>query len=289
MKKVLSVAMGAVCVASFAVGATKSEDPATPPKEILALLHDHTPLAPTQMFDNLYCIGTKSVVAWALKTSKGIVLIDSMWDDEDAKLIEKGLELYGLDAKDIKLIIITHGHGDHYGGANYLAKKYGAKVLMSKKDAEFMLSYNVGPNAPQYPKPKVDKYVGDGEKITLGDTTIISVETPGHTVGGISLIFPVKYQGKNYEAMLWGGTGIPNDKSLQKAYRASLDKFEKYAKEYDVTVELTAHLFQDNGYSRLKSVYNGSFKGTHPFIVGKEKIQDFFTTYKNMVDEKLKN
>lgn len=287
MKKLLSIAVSAMVLAS--VGVAEIKDSTTPPKEILALLHDHTPLAPTQMFDNLYCIGTKSVVAWALKTSEGIVLIDSMWDDEDAKLIEKGLRLYGLDAKDIKLIIITHGHGDHYGGANYLAKKYGAKVLMSKKDAEFMLSYNVGPNAPQYPKPKVDQYVGDGEKITLGDTQIISVETPGHTVGGISLIFPIKYQGKSYEAMLWGGTGIPNDKSLQKAYRASLDKFEKYAKEYNVSVELTAHLFQDNGYSRLKSVYNGSFKGTHPFIVGKEKIQDFFTTYKKMVDEKLKS
>lgn len=287
MKKLLSIAVSAIALAS--VGVAEIKDSSTPPKEILALLHDHTPLAPTQMFDNLYCIGTKSVVAWALKTSEGIVLIDSMWDDEDAKLIEKGLKLYGLDAKDIKLIIITHGHGDHYGGANYLAKKYGAKVLMSKKDAEFMLSYNVGPNAPQYPKPKVDRYVGDGEKITLGDTQIISVETPGHTVGGISLIFPIKYQGKSYEAMLWGGTGIPNDKSLQKAYRASLDKFEKYAKEYNVSVELTAHLFQDNGYSRLKSVYNGSFQGTHPFIVGKEKIQDFFTTYKKMVDEKLKN
>lgn len=287
MKKLLSIAVSAMVLAS--VGVAENKDSATPPKEILALLHDHTPLAPTQMFDNLYCIGTKSVVAWALKTSEGIVLIDSMWDDEDAKLIEKGLKLYGLDAKDIRLIIITHGHGDHYGGANYLAKKYGAKVLMSKKDAEFMLSYNVGPNAPQYPKPKVDQYVGDGEKITLGDTQIISVETPGHTVGGISLIFPIKYQGKSYEAMLWGGTGIPNDKSLQKAYRASLDKFEKYAKEYNVSVELTAHLFQDNGYSRLKSVYNGSFKGTHPFIVGKEKIQDFFTTYKKMVDEKLKS
>lgn len=287
MKKLLSIAVSAMVLAS--VGVAEIKDNSTPPKEILALLHDHTPLAPTQMFDNLYCIGTKSVVAWALKTSEGIVLIDSMWDDEDAKLIEKGLKLYGLDAKDIKLIIITHGHGDHYGGANYLAKKYGAKVLMSKKDAEFMLSYNVGPNAPQYPKPKVDQYVGDGEKITLGDTQIISVETPGHTVGGISLIFPIKYQGKSYEAMLWGGTGIPNDRSLQKAYRASLDKFEKYAKEYNVSVELTAHLFQDNGYSRLKSVYNGSFKGTHPFIVGKEKIQDFFTTYKKMVDEKLKS
>ena len=79
MKKILSVAMSAVCIATFAVGGTKSEESSTPPKEILALLHGHTPLPPTQVFDNLYCIGTKSVVAWALKTSDGIVLID--WDE----------------------------------------------------------------------------------------------------------------------------------------------------------------------------------------------------------------
>lgn len=91
MKRMLSLTLSAMCMASLAMGASKGEDPATPPKEILALLHDHTPLTPTKVFDNIYCIGTKSVIAWALKTSEGIMLIDSMWDDEDAKLIEKGL------------------------------------------------------------------------------------------------------------------------------------------------------------------------------------------------------
>lgn len=58
----------------------------------MKFLHDNTPLEPTKVFDNLYCIGTRSVVAWALQTEEGIILVDSMWDNRDAKLIEDGME-----------------------------------------------------------------------------------------------------------------------------------------------------------------------------------------------------
>ena len=50
-------------------------------------LNDNTPLKPTKVFDNVYCIGSVSVVAWVIDTSDGLILIDSMWDDRDAKLI----------------------------------------------------------------------------------------------------------------------------------------------------------------------------------------------------------
>ena len=52
-----------------------------------------------KVFDNLYCIGTKSVVAWALQTSDGIILIDSMWDNNDTQLIIDGMKKLGLNLK----------------------------------------------------------------------------------------------------------------------------------------------------------------------------------------------
>ena len=78
-------------------------------------LNDNTPLKPTKVFDNVYCIGTVSVVAWVINTSDGLILIDSMWDNRDAKLIEEGIKNFGLDPKNLKYIILSHGHGDHYG------------------------------------------------------------------------------------------------------------------------------------------------------------------------------
>ena len=77
-----------------------------PPPNLPSELFDNTPLTSTKVFDNHYYIGTKSVVVWALQTSDGIILIDSIWDNNDAQLI-------------IDDILISHGHGDHYGGAQY--------------------------------------------------------------------------------------------------------------------------------------------------------------------------
>ena len=184
-------------------------------------LNDNTPLKPTKVFDNVYCIGSVSVVAWVIETSEGLILIDSMWDDRDAKLIEEGIKGFGLDPKDLKYIILSHGHGDHYGGANYLRNKYAAKVVLTKTDTDLMYNLNTGANSPRSPKTKVDIYSKDKDVIKLGDTSITILETPGHTAGCSSFIFPVKYKGKEYTAVLWGGTGLTKEKELVAKYKES--------------------------------------------------------------------
>ena len=50
-----------------------------------------------------------------------------------------GLRKVGLDAADITYVIVSHGHGDHYGGARDLQQNYGATVLLSAPDWELML------------------------------------------------------------------------------------------------------------------------------------------------------
>ncbi|MBM6690018.1 hypothetical protein H9X75_02855 [Fusobacterium mortiferum] len=51
--------------------------------------------------------------------------------------------------------------------------------------------------------------------IVLGDTEFTILETPGHTPGGLSLMFPIKESDKEYTAILWGGTGVPRDRESQ--------------------------------------------------------------------------
>jgi metallo-beta-lactamase len=76
-------------------------------KTIMEYLYDDTRLVPTKVFDNVYCIGSVSVVAWAITTSDGIILIDSMWDDKDAQMIEESFIKLGLNPNDLKYIVIT--------------------------------------------------------------------------------------------------------------------------------------------------------------------------------------
>ncbi|MEI0686234.1 MBL fold metallo-hydrolase [Brachyspira pilosicoli] len=241
-------------------------------------LNDNTPLKPTKVFDNVYCIGSVSVVAWVIETSDGLILIDSMWDDRDAKLIEEGIKGFGLDPKDLKYIILSHGHGDHYGGANYLRNKYATKVVLTKTDTDLMYNLNTGANSPRSPKTKVDIYSKDKDVIKLGDTSITILETPGHTAGCSSFIFPVKYKGKEYTAVLWGGTGLPKEKELVAKYKESAEYFKKEALSRNALVSLTAHLFADNGYANLEKVANLKEGEANPFIMTKAQMEKYLNS-----------
>ena len=57
-------------------------------------------------------------------------------------------------------------------------------------------------------KPKRDIVADDGQKITLGDTSVTIVTTPGHTPGTLSMIFTVKDNGKPLTVAYSGGTAF---------------------------------------------------------------------------------
>lgn len=166
-----------------------------------------TPPAPAAAFDNLYFVGGAWSSAWALKTSEGIILIDALNNPAEAQaLIETGLRKLGLDPAQIRYIVVSHGHGDHYGGAQYLAEKYKSRIVMSEADWK-MVANGLEFTSRHWPAPPArDIAVKPAESLTLGDTTIVFQATPGHTWGTLSPVFPVRSGGKTHRAMLWGGT-----------------------------------------------------------------------------------
>jgi metallo-beta-lactamase class B len=131
-------------------------------------------IEPAKIFDNLYFLGISNVSAWALTTSAGIIVLDALDNPNEAQqYIEGGLSKLGLDPAQIKYVVVTHAHGDHYGGAQYLADKFHAHIVMSDIDWKVL----EGPRRANYPAnwgpiPKRDMSVKDGDRLTLGDTTI---------------------------------------------------------------------------------------------------------------------
>src|SRR5207237_1788143 len=82
--------------------------------------HDQWYVEPAKVFDNLYYLGTNIDDIWAINTSAGIILIDTNFDWDVKELVVDGLKKFGMNASDIKYIVITHAHSDHYWGATTL-------------------------------------------------------------------------------------------------------------------------------------------------------------------------
>jgi glyoxylase-like metal-dependent hydrolase (beta-lactamase superfamily II) len=159
---------------------------------------------PFKVFDNLYCLGTRQHSSWALQTSAGLILIDTNFAWATEPEIIQGLTSLGLNPRDLKYVVISHAHGDHDQGAAELQKRFGAKVVMGAPDWESTLQR---PASAAGGVPTRDLSVGpESTKLSLGDTTVEIVVTPGHTPGTLSYVFPVRDQGRVVMVAYSGGT-----------------------------------------------------------------------------------
>ena len=180
---------------------------------------------PFKVFDNLYWLGTRQHSSWALQTSAGIIIIDTNFAWATQPEIIDGLTTLGLNPRDIKYVIISHAHGDHDQGAAELQRRYGAKVVMGAADWDATLQR---PATAAGGVPKRDIAVGpEGTKLTLGDTTVTIVATPGHTPGHAVLRLPGERPGAHRDGGLFRRHA---DRRLRRRRRA-LGRIHRLAAE----------------------------------------------------------
>jgi metallo-beta-lactamase class B len=234
---------------------------------------------PGRAFDNLYFVGAAWVSAWALKTSDGIILIDALNNAQEAStLIEDGMKKQGLNPADIKYIIVTHAHGDHYGGVNYLVERYRPRVVMSEADwtmTEGKLEFE---SSQWGPVPRRDIAVKDGDVITLGDTRVALYATPGHTAGTISPVFDVKTGGKTHRAMIWGGTAFNFGRDIPRldSYIGATSRMMRLADEQNIDVMLSNHPGYDSTVPKLAQMAAPGSRG-NPFVLGTPTVKRSLT------------
>jgi metallo-beta-lactamase class B len=228
---------------------------------------------PGKVFDNVYFVGTKINNAWAIKTSEGIILLDTMYNYAAETEIIGGLKKLGLDPATIKYVIVSHGHGDHDEGAKMLQDRYGARIIMGAPDWDAIIKANNMPGGV----PKRDIVATDGQKVTLGDTTVTILLTPGHTFGTLSFLFPVKDQGKTLEVAYSGGMGFnfPRNKERFDTYIASAKHFGDAAKAAGANIIFANHSMYDLAW--IRSRWQRKPGEASPFIVGADGVARYVT------------
>ena len=166
-------------------------------------------IAPFKVFDNLYHVGPGYVGVWLIPTSQGIIMIDSA-QEPYVDFVMDNVKKVGFDVKDIKYILLSHGHLDHFGGAARIQEASGARVVALAEDWQMIEEVGSRPGRGGGPSPRVpkrDMVVKEGDTLTLGGTTMKFYHHPGHTPGVLSGEFTVYDNGKPHKALWQGGGG----------------------------------------------------------------------------------
>ena len=224
-----------------------------------------------QVFDNLYMLTTKMNSAWAVNTSAGIILIDTLFGYAAQDEIVDGLKKVGLDPANIKYIVVSHAHGDHDGSLKFLQDTYKPRVILSPADWELA--------AREANPPTHDMDASDGQKLTLGDTTITIYITAGHTAGTLSFLVPVKDHGVPHLAMEWGGTALNanTSKEMLRAYISNAKRLLDISDGAGADVIIGNHTEYNDALARLDRTKARKPDEPNPWVVGKPEVQKYLT------------
>jgi len=187
---------------------------------------EYQKVAPIKVFDNLYYVGPGFVSVWLIPTSAGLILVDGAQEPYVDHVIDS-IRKVGFDPKNVRYILITHGHLDHFGGVAKIQALSGARVATLEEDWQLIEKAGATPgrgNAPPPLVPKRDMVIKEGDTVTLGTTSLKVYKLPGHTPGSPSFEFTVFDGGRPHKAFLFGGPGPRNGVQGAEQFLASANR-----------------------------------------------------------------
>ena len=187
-----------------------------------------------------YVSGQSWVGAYLIDTGDGCILLDTAIP-ESLYLLVDSVYRTGHAMSDIRMILLSHAHFDHIGGAAALQRLTGAPVYMSREDTLFMekvpgetLVLDPDSHAQAF---AVDRFYDDDTPIRLGDVEIQTVLTPGHTIGCTSFFWKEKnpVTGEIYSVAMHGGVGANtmNDQYYTSSAYLTPDLRERFLNDAD--------------------------------------------------------
>ena len=222
---------------------------------------------PARLIGNLYFVGIHHASTHLFDTGEGLILLDPGYREGEEMVLEN-IRALGFDPKDIKIIIGTHAHFDHVDAVSDFVELTGAKTYIGRDDLPLLRG-----EIYHYPLNtfEPDVLLSDGDVVTLGNTSIRFVSSPGHTDGTMSLFFDVTEDGATYKAGMFGGAGIGSlelgflqKNGLPDTCRAKyLETIDRLMKE-EVDVFIGNHVWNNDTEGKIEKLGKSE---KNPFIV----------------------
>lgn len=225
-------------------------------------------IEPQRVFGSIFFVGTHAASTHIIDTGEGLIMIDPGMPDSLA-LVVGNMNSLGFSERDIKIILLSHGHYDHAGAAAELRTLSGAPIYIGEGDGNMVMGIEdtaLSPD-PNYAKKysfTPDFFLRDGDTVSLGNTEITCLSTPGHSDGTMSFFFNAYDGEKTCLAGMHGGVGTNTlTADFMKDDKRLYEKRQKYIKgienveKIDVQVFLGNHVGNNQTEQKLKRVKSG--------------------------------
>ena len=155
------------------------------------------------------------VNVYAILGDDGVTLVDSGWADEPSEtVLVEALDRLGFTPGDVRRVVVTHAHWDHYSRAIGWQRRYGTTVMIGRQErhsieafdertgaypmqaqlllkagavdlAQTIADFPLEPFERDVPFGPPDIWLDDGDHIDCGGVDLVARATPGHTRGHI--------------------------------------------------------------------------------------------------------
>lgn len=246
-----------------------------------------TPYPGFQIIDNLYGVGTYDLSVFLITSYEGHILINTGLEDSTA-LIKSNIESLGYRLEDVRILLQMQAHWDHTAALAEIKEITGAEMWTTAKDARVL--EDGGFSDPHFGGRQsflpvsVDKIIGEGDVIELGDISLQVYEHPGHTEGSSSYSMVVNENGRDYNVLIANMGTINPGKQLEvePTYPGVSEDFAstyRSQKAMEVDVWVAAHGSQyglHDKYQPGQAYDPDTFVDPEGFVAAVERLENIY-------------
>jgi len=214
-----------------------------------------TQFTPHKIIGNIYYVGTKTLSSFLIVTQEGNILIDSTYE-RNVPTIAKSVADLGFKFSDVKILLGNHAHGDHQEGDALVKQMTGAQVMAMAEDVPLLQAMK--PGGKEHP---IDRVLHDGDRVTLGGTTLVAHLTAGHTPGCTTWTTTAQEGGRSYNVVF--GCSVRSPARITPELADTFNRTFKTVRALPCDVQLGDHGAQYNMQEKFAKLKDGA---PNPFI-----------------------